>query len=237
MKYSTAVFISLSLILNACNEPSKNAPQQDSIKSESTPVVNYAGDNQVKSEAPDALTRTEQGYAWPRNDDGKSQSPINILSDSTVRGSNQPIDVKFDAGIVAIENLGHTIQVDFKDGSTAMAAGRTYLTKQFHFHTPSEHLIDGVTYPMEMHIVNILKDSNTAHTSSYLVIALLFKMGRENKFIKEFLTAIPPDERKDTLRGTVVFEDLFNPIPKNESTAYYTSVSYTHLTLPTILRV
>jgi hypothetical protein len=38
----------------------------------------------------------------------------------------------------------------------------------------------------------------------------LFKMGRENTFIKEFLNAIPREEGKDILpAGTVRFEDLF----------------------------
>lgn len=97
-----------------------------------------------------------------------------------------------------------------------------YSTKQFHFHTPSEHLIDGVTYPMEMHIVNVLKDSNETNQPQYLVIGLLFKMGRENKFIREFLNLVPAEEGKDNVpAGSVHFEDLFNDIPKTESAHYY----------------
>ena len=222
MKLAIITLISLGLILNACNPESKDTAPQDSIKTEVIPATPVTADNLVKSEAPDALTKTDQGYALPRKNDGKSQSPVNILSDSTVKDNNQIVDLKFNATITAVENLGHTIQVDFKDGSTTMTGGKTYSTKQFHFHTPSEHLIDGVTYPMEMHIVNVLKDSNVQSNPRYLVIAILFKMGHENKFIKEFLDAIPADEKKDTLPGTVVFADLFSPLPKIESGAFYT---------------
>ncbi len=176
----------------------------------------------MKSEAPDATTKTEQGYALPSSEDGLEQSPINILSDSTVKDSSQGIEIKFNAGIITIQNLGHTIQLDFKNGSIALAGNKTYSPKQFHFHTPSEHLIDGITYPMEMHIVNVLKDSGEKEKPKYLVVALLFKMGHENKFIKKFLQSVPGEEEKDTLHESVVLDDLFKTIPKYESSSYYT---------------
>lgn len=118
------------------------------------------GGNFVKSEAPDAITKTTKGYALPSFDDRLTQSPVNIITDSTEKDTHHSITFKFNTGITAVENLGHTIQVDFKAGSTTLADDRVYFSKQFHFHTPSEHLIDGITYPMEMHIVNILKDSS-----------------------------------------------------------------------------
>jgi len=62
--------------------------------------------------------------------------------------------VHFQDEITAVENLGHTIQLDFKQGSTINVGGITYNFKQMHFHTPSEHLIDGITFPMELHIVS-----------------------------------------------------------------------------------
>jgi carbonic anhydrase len=221
MKYFGICFSIMSMLMTSCQTETKNIPPKDSSQTEISSAARTTADNLVNAEAPDAMTKTEQGYALPRYDGGKGQSPINILSDSTVKDSGKMIDIKFNAGITAVENLGHTIQVDFNDGSTTLADGKTYQTKQFHFHTPSEHMIDGITYPMEMHIVNVLKDSNAKGNPQYLVIGLLFKMGHENKFIKEFLNAIPPDEKKDSLPGTVVFEDLFIPIPKNESRAYY----------------
>ena len=35
---------------------------------------------------------------------------------------------------------------------------RMYKLRQFHFHDPSEHPIDGKVYPMEMHLVHQAED-------------------------------------------------------------------------------
>jgi carbonic anhydrase len=65
--------------------------------------------------------------------------------------------------------------------------------------------------------VNVLKDSTSGKQPRYMVIAFLFRMGHENKFLKEFFNAIPHEEEKDTLPpGVVNFQDLLNTIPKNK---------------------
>jgi carbonic anhydrase len=215
-------FVIFNLIFS-CNTPNQPVIQKDSTKNDTTAPAPVNGGNEVKSEAPDATTKWEQGYAIPLDNAKLVQSPVNILTDSAIQDNGPEILIKFNCSANAIENLGHTVQVDFKEGSTALAGGKTYSSKQFHFHTPSEHLIDGMTFPMEMHIVNILKDSNVQNAPQYFVVGFLFKMGRENKFIKEFLNRTPQEEGKDTLaQGSVQFEDLFVSIPKNEPHGYYT---------------
>jgi carbonic anhydrase len=228
MKYATQGLMAFLSFTLACNGPDKQVQQNDSTQTQTAHDSTGAttgvstGGNLVKYEAPDADTKTTQGYALPRYGDGLVQSPINIVSDSAVKDNSVFISIKFSTGITAIENLGHTIQLDFKEGSTATAGGKTYSCKQVHFHTPSEHMIDGMTYPMEMHIVNVLMDSNAQKNPQYFVIGFLFKMGRENKFIQEFLNAIPREEKKDNLQpGIVNFEDLFKTIPKNEPQGYF----------------
>jgi carbonic anhydrase len=227
MKYSIYVLMICFLLFTACQDQQKenkktNNKQRDAIKTESK-QTSATESNQVRSEAPDALTKTEQGYAIPRFDDGLAQSPINILSSNTEKDKKHEITLKFNNAINAVENLGHTIQLDFAEGDTTIVDGKTYKFKQLHFHTPSEHLIDGMTFPMEMHVVHILKDQKEKGESAYVVIGMLFKMGRENKFIKEFLNTVPGEEnKKENLRpGTVKLEDLFEGIPKNELETYY----------------
>ena len=222
MKYTIAAIMPIIVLISSCSNPGNNKTQSDTVQAVAVQHEEIPAGNMVKSEAPDAVTKIAQGYSLPKFDDGQSQSPIDIISDSTTKDSGQFISIKFKTGITAIENLGHTIQLDFKEGSTTIAGGQTYASKQFHFHTPSEHMIDGITYPMEMHIVNVLKDSGDMKNPQYLVIGLLFKMGRENAFIKEFLNAIPGEEGKDTLpAGAVRFEDLFLTPPKKEEAGYY----------------
>jgi len=222
MKYTIAAIMLMINLISTCGNPKTTGTKTDTVQPITAQHEEIPGGNMVKSEAPDAVTKTTQGYALPKLDDGEVQSPIDIISDSTMKDSGQFISIKFKTGITDVENLGHTIQLDFKEGSTTVAGGKTYSSKQFHFHTPSEHMIDGITYPMEMHIVNILKDSGGNKNPQYLVIGLLFKMGHENKFIKEFLNNIPKEEGKDTLpSGSVHFEDLFMTIPKKEEAGYY----------------
>lgn len=212
----------MALLIFSCNTTSQQPVQQDSVKTDTAIGTVETGGNLVKTEAPDAVTKKEQGYAMANYNDKLIQSPINILTDSAIKDSDQDIAIQFNSTVSAVENLGHTVQLDFKEGSTTLAAGKTYFSKQFHFHTPSEHLIDGMTFPMEMHIVNVLKDSSDPNNPQYLVVGFLFKMGRENKFIKEFLNTIPREEGKDTLpAGSVHFGDLFATIPKNAPAGYY----------------
>ena len=132
-------------------------------------------------------------YLLPGLDHGLLQSPIIILSDeATVGGHN--ITLNFTGEIDKVENLGHTVQLDLDPGNTISINEKTFEFKQMHFHTPSEHLIDGITYPMEMHIVTTLKNQPEGETTEYLVLAFLVRMGKENKFISNFIDQIPKEE-------------------------------------------
>jgi carbonic anhydrase len=209
-------------LVSACKDSGKDENKKDTVLNTEQDHPIDTGNNMVKSEAPDAVSKVTQGYALPRFDEKISQSPINIVSDSTLTDTNQPVSIKFGTAITEIENLGHTIQLDFKAGNDFTVAGKTFTSRQFHFHTPSEHLIDGVTYPMEMHIVNILKDSNVGKSPQYIVVGFLFKMGKENQFLKEFLNTIPEEEHNSSLPpGKVNFGDLFSMIQNKVMNGYY----------------
>jgi carbonic anhydrase len=47
-------------------------------------------------------------------------------------------------------------------GSEIMLGGKAYELKQFHFHTPSEHTLDGRPLPMEIHFVHQATDGGIA---------------------------------------------------------------------------
>jgi carbonic anhydrase len=176
----------------------------------------------VKATAPDAETEKQMGYVLPGLDHGFEQSPINIIS--TADGnSKHSITIYFKDEVNKIENLGHTVQLDFAEGSSITQDDTTFNFKQCHFHTPSEHLIDGMTYPMEMHIVNVMPNEDKTATPQYLVIGVLFKEGKENKFIAEFLNSIPKGEHTSTdlKAGTVKLADLFSAVPKDLKGHYY----------------
>jgi carbonic anhydrase len=226
MKYSIFGSVICIMLLAGCQsqpgtEKETQKKQEDTLKTEDKKLANTGG-NQVKSEAPDASTKIEQGYALPKFDDGLAQSPINILTAKIEKEIGHGNDVRLKGEIIAVENLGHTVQLDFSEGSTTLINGKAYQFKQLHFHTPSEHLVDGLTFPMEMHMLNISKEKKDGQPT-YTVIGIFFKMGQENKFIKEFLNAIPPEEnKKDSLHaGEVRLDDLFAGIPESELRTYY----------------
>lgn len=177
--------------------------------------------NEVKVEAPDANVDSQQGYALPGLDHGLIQSPINILSYETQAAGRHEVTVHFQDEIKAVENLGHTVQLDFETGSSITFDGQSYEFKQLHFHTPSEHLIDGMTFPMEMHIVNTRQNDQGA--PEYLVIGILFKMGRESRFIDEFINAIPVEEHttEPLQAGAVKLTDLYADISKDKLRGFY----------------
>lgn len=198
-------------ILAGCSKPTESSESgTDSLA------------NAVEDTAPDALQEKAQGYVLPGLDHGFEQSPINIISSANTDGKHQ-ITLFFKDEINKIENLGHTVQLDFAEGSSIVQDDTTFAFKQTHFHTPSEHMIDGMTFPMEMHIVNIMPNEDKNAIPQYLVIGVLFKEGKENKFLNDFLSAIPKEEKETaTIKaGTVKLSDLFGQIPKELSGKFY----------------
>lgn len=144
---------------------------------------------------------------------GLSQSPINIVSSRTVAGHHN-VHLHYKTSREHVANLGHTVKVSVDPGSSLEFDGREYDLAQFHFHTPSEHLIDGMTYPMEMHIVHTLR----GEPETYLVVGVLFKEGRKNPLLKTLLAAVPGN-----VGATVDIEDvrLDAGILFSESEHYY----------------
>ncbi len=193
-----------------------------SIQAQVTKSTDSTKTNEINATAPDSELKKQQGYALPGLDYGFEQSPINIVSANNKEGKHK-VTMHYQDKINKIENLGHTVQLDFEEGSTITQDDTTFVFKQCHFHTPSEHLIDGLTYPMEMHIVNIMPNKDKNATPQYLVIGILFKEGKENKFITEFLNSIPKEENKakKVQTGKVKVTDLFGIVPKELKGNFY----------------
>lgn len=125
-------------------------------------------------------------YLVPESSDRALQSPINIVTSRAVPGRHQ-IAFHYQTSKEHLDNLGHTVKVTYDAGSSLEYDGVTFDLVQFHFHTPSEHLLDGVTYPMEMHLVHAQHD----RPERLLVIGVLFKEGDPNRLIERLLRDVP----------------------------------------------
>ena len=160
----------------------------------------------------------EQSDALPGLSHGLLQSPVNILSSRAEGGRHEVAINLHHAEPNYLENKGHTIQLDFQPGSSIVFDGREYQLKQFHFHTPSEHQIDGITYPMEGHIVNTIEPKTPEDPTLYLVVSFLFRMGDEDSFITNFLDQVPDEEGTEALEPGQVY---LSPNDRNPDYEYY----------------
>ena len=121
---------------------------------------------------------------------GLQQSPIALQTRNARRLSERDIALHFGTANGELVNNGHTIQFNVADAAANSVAykGVSYALAQFHFHTPSEHRLNGKSFPMEMHLVN--KDANGKIT----VVGLFVKQGAKNEALARLWDRLPaPD--------------------------------------------
>ncbi|KFX95976.1 hypothetical protein O988_05538 [Pseudogymnoascus sp. VKM F-3808] len=94
---------------------------------------------------------------------GQNQSPIDMVDGvfKTLTAADVKLQINDMPEGTEFENLGTTVEVVSK-GGTLEAGGKTYEFKQFHFHLPSEHLDNGTSIAMEMHMVFQTPEENIA---------------------------------------------------------------------------
>jgi carbonic anhydrase len=74
--------------------------------------------------------------------------------------------------------------------------GHGYVLQQFHFHIPSEHLIDGKDTAMEIHLVFLRDGLGRCDAGKYLVIGKRIKEGAENPELNKIFgpTVVLPED-------------------------------------------
>ena len=115
---------------------------------------------------------------------GDRQSPINITM--THHGDHQQeLVFHYPTSQLHEMNNGHTIQVSHVSGCRVNLNDRTYKLRQFHFHAPSEHHIEGKAFPMEMHLVH---QDDTGHV---LVIAAMMETDAPHPVLSKLWSWLP----------------------------------------------
>ncbi|MEE9437756.1 MAG: carbonic anhydrase family protein [Saprospiraceae bacterium] len=144
--------------------------------------------------------------------EGHAQSPIDV---STHIESNDRSTIKFSYHSTAIDELnnGHTIQADILEKNELLVDDVPYNFKQFHFHAPSEHQLNGQYYPMEMHLVHATKDAKL------VVIGVLIKEGKENKIFSSIWNNVPQHVNEHVLPSKKI--DLLHLLPNNHTYVHY----------------
>jgi carbonic anhydrase len=114
---------------------------------------------------------------------GKNQSPVDLRDALTAKLA--PLSFKYESLAQDVFNNGHTVQVTYAPGSTLTLDSHAYQLKQFHFHAPSENLLDGKHFPLEAHFVHADADGNLA------VVAVFFENGAANAALDKLGKDLP----------------------------------------------
>ncbi len=138
---------------------------------------------------------------------GKNQSPIDIDTSKAVKACLEPIEFHYVADAKYVVNNGHTIMVETEGKSYIVVDGKKFYLKQFHFHAPSEHTVDGKYYPFEAHFVHTDRKGNLA------VIGVLYKVGRENPTLTRIWNDMPTKKGEKRVLTSKVNPSLL--LPKN----------------------
>jgi carbonic anhydrase len=128
---------------------------------------------------------------------GRSQSPIDIRPASALSGPPSRTRFRYTPEPATYLNNGHTLQHDQTPGSWLEIDGKHYALKQFHFHTPSEHSIDGALLDAEIHLVHQGASGETA------VVAILVRSGETNRAFASVHGTLPREGRTKTLTGRI----------------------------------
>jgi carbonic anhydrase len=126
---------------------------------------------------------------------GGEQSPIDLTN--AIRADIRAPKLSWKAQAFKIVNNGHTIQAEVAPGCFATLGNRKFEFAQFHFHTPSEHAIDGKRTAMEAHFVH------AGERGVLLVLGALLKAGAKNKEFTSIMAAAPPMEGEAKLNEPV----------------------------------
>lgn len=145
--------------------------------------------------------------------EGEAQSPIN-LADAT-ETSLIPIEFAYEEVPMAIFNNGHTIEVEYEEGSTLIYNEKEYDVLQFHFHQPSEHTIDGETFPMELHIVHINEAGGLA------VVGVMLTEGVDDNEAYSTIFGNLPVEKGEPNEETDIMINVADLLPADTDT-YFT---------------
>ncbi|KAB2098239.1 hypothetical protein ES319_A01G225400v1 [Gossypium barbadense] len=117
---------------------------------------------------------------WSDCKTGKIQSPIDILS-RKAKVIKNPGRLE-----MLYKPTELILQIHWlKSAGSIKINGTEYFLQQAHWHSPSEHAIDGRRYALEVHLVHQAKDPKVKHNLA--VVGLLYKYGKPDAFLSKLL--------------------------------------------------
>ena len=133
--------------------------------------------------------------------DGRQQSPVDIRGAAS---SDLP-PLEFDYRPVTVRTIynGHSVQENEDGKSHLVVQGKSYDLEQFHFHSPSEHTVEGQHFAMELHFVHEGADGEVA------VVGVLIEAGLHNAAFETMWADLPDGENPtESSQSRIVVQDL-----------------------------
>jgi len=148
---------------------------------------------------------------------GFRQSPVNIDSKAVVMSfptaKPQTIRFNYHNGSAICTNDGRNVAVVLNEpaGDILIFNEEAFSLIQFHFHCPSEHMIDGRQYPLEIQFVH-----QQQKTGELAIVSHLYTDGdKGDVFIDDIIKGKTPPRKKESYRINWIDYNLLNPERKN----------------------
>lgn len=114
---------------------------------------------------------------------GTRQSPIDLVPGQPI--DLIPLSIDYQDSAIELVNNGHTVQANYDAGSGIDLDGRRFVLRQFHVHAPSEHTLEGQSFPAEIHFVH------ASSAGELVVIGALVEAGRTSEALAPVLDNLP----------------------------------------------
>lgn len=153
------------------------------------------------------------------NANGNFQSPVNITGSSV--NLNNWLNLNYQATeLERVVNNGHSIEAEYaaNSGNYLVINGQQFDLLQFHFHSDSEHTLNGNNYPMELHLVH-----RNATGGGITVLGLFLTQGAENQVLKPIFDNLSSLTQKgDEVLGTSIPNfNVADLLPTNSQGFFY----------------
>ena len=169
--------VAASLVTGACVS---SPPHEEEHPAHAAEHAHWTYEGHAGPSAWGALDDTYQACAA-----GRAQSPIDLSPGHAAAAPVPAVDFHYTPLQATEINNGHTIQDNLPAGGYVDLGGVRYDLAQFHFHSPSEHTLDGTHFPLEIHLVH----KNAA--GGLLVLGILVEQGADNPALDALFSKLP----------------------------------------------
>lgn len=127
----------------------------------------------------------ELAPAWATCATGEQQSPVDLAQRRIPVRRDARLALSYGETEGEIFDNGHTIEVETEGDNTLELDGEIFELVQFHFHSPSEHVVNGRGYDMELHLVHRSDEGRLA------VVGVLLQRGASSGALAPIFEQLP----------------------------------------------